>query len=216
MVIVSKQLTVPSTRKQLSDYAEGDIVKIPENNTPVEFYVAKHNYESGLNGNGRTLVVRKDCYDERVWSRQGNSYASSDIDTWLNSTYKNLLDDNIKNLIETTKFYYTIGNNNWNIAILERSIFLLSVTEFGESDDYANIEGEPLPTANILKIANLNGRPVSQLTRSPYTYGTYMVWRVEDDGHIVSGANSTIYSSRPVFTLPSSTKFDPDTNVIIV
>ena len=56
MVIVSKQLTVPSTGKQLSDYAEGDIVKINENGTPVEFYVAKHNYQTRLNGTGRTLL----------------------------------------------------------------------------------------------------------------------------------------------------------------
>lgn len=34
-------------------------VKLKENGTLVEFYVAKHDYESGLNGSGRTLIVRK-------------------------------------------------------------------------------------------------------------------------------------------------------------
>ena len=51
----------------LASYAEGDIVMINEDGAPVEFYVAKHDYESSLNGAGRTLVVHKDAYDDRVW-----------------------------------------------------------------------------------------------------------------------------------------------------
>lgn len=42
--------------KPLSQYAEGAIIKINEGGKPAEFYVAKHNYESSLNGNGRTGV----------------------------------------------------------------------------------------------------------------------------------------------------------------
>ena len=52
---------------------EGSIIKINENGSPVEFYIAKHNYESALNGLGRTLVVRKDCYSTRKW--QSFSYS---------------------------------------------------------------------------------------------------------------------------------------------
>ena len=72
-------------------------VKLKENGVLVEFYVAKHNYESGLNGSGRTLLVRKDCYDQRQWHGSNvNAYATSAIDTWLNGTYKNLLDADIR------------------------------------------------------------------------------------------------------------------------
>ena len=79
-VFFTRRGAPPSLGKQLSDYAEGNIVKIPENGVPVEFYVAKHNYESELNGSGRTLVVRKDCYDSRVWdSGNINAYENSDI-----------------------------------------------------------------------------------------------------------------------------------------
>ena len=80
----------------LGSKAEGSIIKLKENGVLVEFYIAKQNYESGLNGAGRVLVVRKDCYDQRQWhSSNINAYASSAIDTWLNGTYKNLLDANI-------------------------------------------------------------------------------------------------------------------------
>lgn len=63
---------------QLSELTEGGIVKINESGNPVDFYVAKHDYESDLNGAGRTLMVRKDCYDDRVWdSGRVNAYANS-------------------------------------------------------------------------------------------------------------------------------------------
>ena len=44
-----------------SELTTGTILYINESGSPVPFYVAKHDYESGLNGAGRTLGVRKDC-----------------------------------------------------------------------------------------------------------------------------------------------------------
>ena len=206
----------PSLGKQLLDYAEGDIVKIPENNTSVEFYVAKHDYESGLNGAGRTLVVRKDTYDDRVWdSGNVNAYASSDLDSWFNSTYKNMLDADIRSLIGTTKIRYTPGNGNNTVGTLERAIFALSLTELGQSHTYANTEGSALPIASTLRIAYRNGSATTQWTRSPYTYNTYLAWWLYFDGYIGYDFCDDSFGSRPAFTLPSTTKFDPDTNIII-
>ena len=212
-VFFTRRGAPPSLGKKLSDYAEGDIIKIPENGTPVEFYVAKHNYESGLNGAGRTLVVRKKMYDNRIWHTSNiNAYANSNIDNWFNNTYKNLFDSNIRTLINSTKFYYTPGNGNNTVDILERSIFALSLTELGGNDNYANIEGSVLPIANILKTTGIND---SQWTRSPR-------WTSRTTVHIgyfkyFSEASCTSKKgSRPAFTLPSTTKFDPDTNIIIV
>ena len=206
----------PSLGKQLLDYAEGDIVKIPENNTSVEFYVAKHDYESGLNGNGRTLVVRKDTYDDRVWnSGNVNAYASSDLDSWFNSTYKNMLDADIRSLIGTTKIRYTPGNGNWTVGTLERAIFALSLTELGQLHTYANTEGSALPIASTLWIAYRNGSATTQWTRSPYTRNTYYAWRLYSNGNSNYNGCLNSFGSRPAFTLPSTTKFDPDTNIII-
>ena len=219
MVIVSKQLTVPSTGKQLSDYTEGDIVKISENGTPVEFYVAKHDYESGLNGSGRTLVVRKDCYDNRAWdSGNGNAWASCSMRSWLNSTYKALLDSNIQEAMSATTYRYTPGNGSWSVDTRSDAVFLLSVTELGQSHTYANTEGSALPIANTLKVAHLNGSATTQWTRSTVVINVEfsgIAWGLNSDGSIYSDYCNYTNGSRPVFTLPSTTKFDPDTNVII-
>lgn len=198
----------------LGNKATGSIIKLKENGTLVDFYVAKHDYESGLNGSGRTLVVRKDCYDNRVWdSGNVNAYAGSDIDTWFNGTYKNMLDATIRSLIGTTKIRYTPGNGNNTVGTLERSIFALSLTELGESHSYANVEGSALPIASTLKIAYLNGNANTQWTRSPYTNNTSGAWWLYSDGGIGSSNCYNTGGSRPAFTLPSDLYVSDDGSV---
>lgn len=198
----------------LGNKATGSIIKLKENGTLVDFYVAKHDYESGLNGSGRTLVVRKDCYDNRVWdSGNVNAYAGSDIDTWFNGTYKNMLDATIRSLIGTTKIRYTPGNGNNTVGTLERSIFALSLTELGESHSYANVEGSALPIASTLKIAYLNGNANTQWTRSPYTYSTGSAWGLSSNGNIYGNICGSTYGSRPAFTLPSDLYVSDDGSV---
>ena len=200
----------------LGNKSTGSIIKLKENGTLVDFYVAKHDYESSLNGAGRTLVVRKDCYDNRVWDNGNvNAYASSDLDSWFNSTYKNMLDADIRSLIGTTKIRYTPGNGNWTVGTLERAIFALSLTELGQSHSWANTEGSALPIASTLQIAYHNGITAAQWTRSPHTYLTLSAWGLGFDGFIINNSCDLSQGSRPAFTLPSTAKFDPDTNVII-
>lgn len=205
--------SVPAVGIRLGDIAEGQLVKLLENGTSVEFYVAKHNYENSLNGMGRTLVVRKDCYDSRQWHRSNvNAYASSDIDSWLNSTYKNLLDADIRGVIGTTKIKYTPGNGNNTVGTLERAIFLLSVTELNRSASWFNVEGTALEIASSLQIAYMNGSAVVQWTRSPYTSNTRSAVCLNTSGDVGGNNNCTNLSgSRPAFTLPSGALFDEET-----
>lgn len=191
-------------------------VKLKENGTLVEFYVAKHNYESGLNGAGRTLLVRKDCYDRRQWhSSNVNAYATSTIDTWLNGTYKNLLDADIRAAMGTTKFYYTPGSGYYTMTTLERAVFLLSATELGQTVSNLNAEGTALEGANTLKIAYLNGSAVVQWTRSPSTYYSYLAWHLNSNGLIDNYGCSGTYGSRPAFTLPSTLYVSDDGSVSV-
>lgn len=200
----------------LGNKSVGSIVKLKENGVLVDFYVAKHDYENGLNGSGRTLVVRKDCYDTRQWHTSNvNAYATSAIDTWLNNTYKNLLDADIRGVIGTTKIKYTPGNGNTTVGTLERAIFLLSVTELGKTASYANTEGTALSIASSLQIAYLNGSAVVQWTRSPYTYSTYYAYYLFTNGGVsLSGCNKT-NGSRPAFTLPSTLSVSDDGSVSV-
>lgn len=200
----------------LSDFQEETLIKIRENGTLVDFYVAKHDYEPGLNGAGRTLVVRKDTYDDRVWdSGNVNAYASSDLDSWFNSTYKNMLDADIRSLIGTTKIRYTPGNGNNTVGTLERAIFALSLTELGQSHSYANTEGSALPIASTLRIAYRNGSATTQWTRSPLTGYTDVAWGLYSDGGFDYDFCSYSNGSRPTFTLSSTAPIDPDTMEVI-
>ena len=211
MIFVYRTSMVGPSGIPLSDYEEGDIIKLNEGGSPVEFYVSKHDYESSLNGAGRTLVVRKDVSDFQVWdSGNVNAYSGSDLDTWFNGTYKNLLDPAIQTAIGTTKFYYTPGNGNNTVGTLERAIFALSLTELGQSHPYANTEGSALPIASTLRIAYH-----TQWTRAPYTSSTTSAWRLNSGGSANHFVCVNYQGSRPCFTLPSTLLFNPDTNEVV-
>ena len=200
----------------LSTKVAGSIIKIKESGSPVEFIVCKHDYESELNGSGRTLVVRKDCYDNRQWhSSNVNAYATSDIDAWFNSTYKNLLDADIRGAIGTTKFKYTPGNGNNIVSTLERAIFSLSATELNKSESWFNVEGTALEIASSLKIAYMNGSAVVQWTRSPFRNSRDYACHLNSDGTVDANYCASSYGSRPAFTLPSNALVDDSGNVVI-
>lgn len=199
----------------LASVAVGTVVKLNESGSPVEFIVAKQDYESGLNGIGKTLLVRATYYNFRNWDQNSiNAYAASDIDSWLNTTYKNLLDEDISEATGTTKFYYTVGNWNNTVSTLERNIFLLSLTEHGISDSYANIEGSVLPTSVLPILLSSLTTTNYVWTRSPYLATGGSVWIVQKNGQADDKGTSTSCACRPCFTLPGSTTYVLDDGTI--
>lgn len=199
----------------LSDIEEGELVKLNENGSPVEFYVAKHDYEPDLNGAGRTLLVRKDVYDQRQWhSSNVNAWASCTMLSWMNGDYKGLLDPSIQEAMGTTTYYYTPGNGNTSVSTRSDAVFLLSLTELGQSHTSANMEGSALPIASTLRIAYQGGSATTQWTRSPYTDGTSHAWGLYSGGGIGGSVCTGSVGSRPAFTLPSTIRAD-DTGLIV-
>lgn len=198
----------------LGNKATGSIIKLKENGTLVDFYVACHNYEQSLNGAGRTLVVRKDVYDQRAWhSSNVNAWASCTMRSWLNSTYKALLDADIQEAMGTTTYRYTPGNGNNTVTTRSDAVFLLSLTELGQSHTYANVEGSALPIASTLQIAYQGGSATTQWTRSPGTVSTDFAWWLGSNGVINYYYCTNTYGSRPAFTLPSSLYVSDDGSV---
>ena len=199
----------------LGSKSVGSIVKLKENGKLVEFYVGVHNYESGLNGTGRTLVFRKDCYDERKWHTSlVNIYASSYIDSWLNDSYKNMLDADIRALIGSTKIRYTLGNGNTTMGTLDRAVFLLSAYELGKNEESLfNKEGTTLPNVANYQIAKLNSSTVPQWTRSPSISSNSHAVYLHHDGGVYSSFCNYTYGSRPAFTLPSNLYVSNDGSV---
>lgn len=193
----------------LATAQEGDIIRLPEDGEAVEFYVAKLDYESGLNGTGRVLLVRKDCYsyaNQTFWdSGNVNAYATSDIDAWFNGDYKVLLPQEVQAAMATTKFYYTPGNGNYSVGTFERAVFALSITELGLSYPYYNVEGSELPIADQLAIAYYKGGKITQWTRSPATNDSSTAITATYDGTGGGFYCNDIYAGyRPCFTLPST------------
>ena len=198
----------------LGNKATGSIIKLKENGTLVDFYVACHNYEQSLNGTGRTLVVRKDVYDQRAWhSSNVNAWASCTMRSWLNSTYKALLDADIQEAMGTTTYRYTPGNGNNTVTTRSDAVFLLSLTELGQSHTYANVEGSALPIASTLQIAYQGGSATTQWTRSPLTGLTNSAWWLLSGGGIDRNGCALTRGSRPAFTLPSSLYVSDDGSV---
>lgn len=192
----------------LSDLPEGSILKILEGGVLADFYVAKHNYESGLNGAGRILLVRKDLYSKIAFG-SGNEYASSNINSWLYNSYRPLLDATVQSSITATYFYYTPGNTNHTVTSRKQSFFPLSVTELGLSHSYANVEGTALPIASILRTAYLNGSAFPQWTRSPYNDNNNVQTFVVN-GSVFAGYCTNKYGVRPAFTLPADAPCKPN------
>lgn len=157
-----------------------------ESGSPIPFYIAKHDYESGLNGAGRTLVVRKDYYKNGFATYQQNEY--------INSCFA----DETKTLIGTTAFYI-YKTNIGSVGKDEQSAFLLSLYEFGITATNALNEGTPLPIADTLKTMTrvqwTRTVNVENPARAFYVDSTY-------------GAGFTnVYNElgiRPAFTLPGT------------
>lgn len=204
-----------AAEKALSSITPGNIVKLNESGSPVEFYVATHNYEKALNGN-RTLLVRKNCTALAAWnSSANNAYANSTIITQLNGTYKNKLDSGIRSAIGTTYFYYTADGYTSGTSGLSRSVFLLSATELGGTDATLNTEGSRLPIYSMLQVAYRNGNAVPQWTRSPVVGSGSNVYRFWSTGVLGNAAATSQFGIRPCFTLPGTTLVDADNNVIV-
>lgn len=127
---------------KLSEKALGSVVTLKENGTAVEFVVACHNYESALNGAGRTLLVRKTSLeDKQKWgsvdSTTDLNWGKAYLKSWLEGTYAARLDEEIRRNIGKTKYYY---NDPAHVGAeqAEGSVFLLSAYELSGENYYAD------------------------------------------------------------------------------
>lgn len=219
----------------------GSIVTINEAGSPVEFYVAEHDYESGLNGTGRTLLVRRYVYPTAMqWGTEYPTdsfgypdysvFYNSNLYGWLNKTYVNSLDAKIQSAIGTT--YYKIGSASCgrtynestevyyflpycDIVTSGSAVFSLSATELGF--DWTPSEGTEIESASVLRVAyDSGGIARNQWARSIYYNGTggydYATY-VTNKGKSGQISLKSSYYARPVFTLPDTTLVDENGNI---
>ena len=223
--LVSEGVT-PKLGTPLSELAEGTIIKINENGAPVEFYLAKHNYEPDLNGPGRELLVRKDVYNREIcfagYEETGDSYLNSPANEWLNSTYKNLFSSVIQNKMNSTSFQYSrIADRSASKRTLDEAIFVVSFKEYGLSlpvNYNWHLGSETFSCASQIRIAYLNGSPTSHVTRDIRDHGgTSIVGYVTSTGeseYNTTYGNHDPYYARPCFTLSNSIMCDGHFNIL--
>lgn len=217
----------PTAGTPLGTLAEGTLIKILENGSPVEFYLVKHSYEPSLNGEGRELVVRKDGYRTSVkWSTLdgsgSNVYPNNSMDRWYNNNYKNLLSSSLQSMIGTTSFYAAEGGGNYSSMVLERAIFMLSYTELGGSGYGSPSLGSRLSIYQTLLPFYVNGNGQDQPTRTPnkQDYGSdtdngiSYLWFTNGEWIYASTGYNQSFHPRPCFTLPSSALVDMNLNLI--
>lgn len=186
-----------TTEYYLSNIPESKTVLMDEGNNVVEFIVAKHGYESELNGVGRTLLIRKRYPTLMNWDSSWSAYAQSDINTWLNGEYLNTFSSAQKEAIGSTTFYYTPGFTAMDFSVgsskvstMSKAVFLPSAHEFGgdcegndvfgwtkNSPDYKYNEGTSFPQAKgILESmlaadnAAITDGSCRVFTRTPFLY----------------------------------------------
>ena len=214
----------PKAGTPLSELTEGTIIKINENGSPVEYYLAKHNYEPDLNGQGRELVVRKNAAINTVWGST-NKWANSNHRAWCNDGFKSRFSAPVQSAMGQTTYEYTEGEGNRTLQTRADAVWELSVYESvprwqSMYNNYMDKEGEPIPMRSALfPCYNDSGAMVRWSTRSPRYDKTaetdYYVNYYDDDGDAYpSASNPTLnYYSRPCFCLPYTAFVDINLNL---
>ena len=216
---------------KLGTKAVGSVLKLNLNGSPKNFIVVHQGKPSSLYDDScdGTWVLMQDIYSTRQWDGSNNDYKNSDIHSWLNGTFLNLFDANIREAIKQVKIPYHNGTgSSGSVASgangLSCKIFLPSGYELGwtKSDNsYFPQDGAKLDyftagtgsAANNKRIAKYNGSASVWWTRSPDADGSGDVWYVSSDGDFNDSWYRYTYGVRPAFVLPSTLSVSDDGTV---
>ena len=214
----------------LSSKAIGSTIKLKVNGSARNFIVVHQGkpssvYDDSCNG---TWLLMQDIYENRAWhSSNANDYANSTIHSYLNSTFLNLFESNIKNAIKQVKLPYRKGSGTSTTVTsgsngLSAKIFLLSATETsfdfgympsGEGAELAYFKGCADNSSDSKRVAYLNGSAALWWLRSPSCYDSNNALYVNSNGgwNYYNCSNSN--GIRPALILPSTLLVSDDGTV---
>ena len=214
----------------LSSKAIGSTIKLKVNGSARNFIVVHQGkpssvYDDSCNG---TWLLMQDIYENRAWhSSNTNDYANSTIHSYLNSTFLNLFESNIKNAIKQVKLPYRKGSGTSTTVTsgsngLSAKIFLLSATETsfdfsympsGEGAELAYFKGCADNSSDSKRVAYLNGSATYWWLRSPGCGGFNYALYVLSSGDWRSYYCSSSCGIRPALILPSTLLVSDDGTV---
>lgn len=214
----------------LSSKAIGSTIKLKVNGSAKDFIVVHQGkpssvYDDSCNG---TWLLMKDIYENRAWhSSNTNDYANSTIHSYLNSTFLNLFESNIKNAIKQVKLPYRKGSGTSTTVTsgsngLSAKIFLLSATETsfsfsympsGEGAELAYFKGCADNSSDSKRVAKLNGSATGWWLRSPICLNFNYALYVNSNGDWYYRLCSNSSGIRPALILPSTLLVSDDGTV---
>lgn len=203
------KFTVP-----LAELAEGTVITIKENGSPVEFFTAKQNYESDLNGLGRVLFIRKNCLDELQQASSSSNRMSFEYTSLcgnLNKTYLARFSSAVQAAISTTTFFSERASGT-----ATKAIFVLSATEMGYVKSYTTsgaavttiVEGTKLSISELLIPSERE-----QWTRTTSSQDPWRV-AVSTSGEFSAVKQTFELGVCPCFTLPATMEVDSNLELI--
>ena len=207
---------------RLGAKAVGSIVKIKVNGASKDFIVVQQGnpntstYDSSCAG---TWLLMKDIYTMSTFGNN-NSYKDSSIHTYLNGTFYNLIDSDIRAAIKQVKIPYLNGTGGGDGSLatgangLSTKVFLLSGYEVGwTTSDDRNFPKDGIRLAyfgsgsggNSKRVAYNGSSADRWWLRSPHTDNHGSVWAVNTEGSYDAGRwNYHSDGVRPAFILPST------------
>ena len=217
---------------KLGTKAVGNIVKLKVNGAAKEFIIVQQGkpgsmYDESCDG---TWLLMKDIYENRQWHISSvNNLENSTIHSYLNGSFLNLFDSNIRDAIKQVKIPYrknggSGGTDQSGANGLLCKIFLLSGYEIGfttSDNPYFPVDGAKLSyfesgtgsSALNKRIAYLNGSAAGWWLRSPGANSTSYVWYVRSNGVCDGYSASDSLGIRPALILPQDMEVDSSGNI---
>ena len=179
----------------LKELEVGSVVKVAEGKATkvgAEFIVAAQDYEERYNGKGRTLLIRKEGIPGKKWNTTWGTYDGSEMDNWLNGTYRQENLFFLSTALAETEFEYTPGysgnsdgsySGSHTVTTMKRTVFLPSCYEFGlesygytsaNSARYYHLEGKTFEKAKETALALLAADAAKEESTNPYM--TCSIW----------------------------------------
>ncbi len=223
----------------MSSFGVGNTVQIQVNGTYRNFLIVHQGnpntsiYDSSCNG---TWLLMQDIYTNGQFHTSNNTtYSSSWIHSYLNGTFLNLIEANVRNQIKQAIIPWnesgssSASKNHIGASGLSAKVFLLSHLELGYSHVYLTTKygsvlsyfsGCAVKDADAKRVAYLNGSAAEWWSRSPTSLNYEYYTQTDGGGNDGSTDLASAYPSkskgiRPALILPSDVCIDESTHRIV-